>query len=105
MKSPSLKVEISGRTYEVTDYHIRARADLNVHSMTIRELTPFWRMVRAAKNLLRFSLYRAPGVYWMRICGLGFHVKDTRRHGLLFSERNGYCWRLQVGAWSFRFLS
>lgn len=36
---------------------------------------------------------------WFRVFGYGFAWKDTRKHRLLFSERNGYarCWRL--GPW------
>lgn len=45
-----------------------------------------------------------PGIFWFRVFGYGVHMKDTTRHRLLFSERNGFCWRLVIGRWSFRLL-
>jgi hypothetical protein len=47
---------------------------------------------------------RVSGLFWIRVFGRGFHVKDVRRHPLLFSERNGYCRRVQVGNWSIKAL-
>lgn len=37
-----------------------------------------------------FSWYRTDGLVWFRIFGKGFHIRDTARHPLLFSERNGH---------------
>lgn len=34
--------------------------------------------------------YHARGLWFARIGGVILHVKDTRRHRLYFSERNGY---------------
>ncbi len=42
---------------------------------------------------------------WFRLFGRGFAVKDTTFHPLLFSERNGYVRRIQIGKWSIKFLS
>jgi hypothetical protein len=50
------------------------------------------------------SWYSCDGLFWVRIFGRGIHWKDTTKHGLLFSERNGQTKRLQIGKWSFRFL-
>lgn len=32
----------------------------------------------------------SPGLFWFRIFGKGLHFRDTDRHPLRFSERNGY---------------
>lgn len=39
------------------------------------------------------------GVGWMRILGKGIHWKDTTKHRLYFSERNGYRKALNIGKW------
>lgn len=36
------------------------------------------------------SWYRGDGLFWFRVFGQGFHVRDTARHPLRFSEREGY---------------
>lgn len=51
------------------------------------------------------SAYCHDRLCFVRILGWGLHVKDTRRHPLLYSERNGYHTRLQLGAWSIRLLT
>lgn len=45
------------------------------------------------------SFHRAPGLFWFRVFGKGIHVRDTDRHPLRFSERNGY-----RQMWTFRVL-
>lgn len=45
-----------------------------------------------------------PGIGWFRLFGRGLAWKDTRRHRLLFSERNGYVRHLMVGPWSITWL-
>lgn len=42
---------------------------------------------------------------WFRIFGYGLHWKNTRRHPLLFSERNGYRKHRMIGPWSISALS
>jgi hypothetical protein len=43
---------------------------------------------------------------WFRLFwGFGLHFKDTSRHGLTFSERNGLQRRIRVGRWSIRKVS
>lgn len=37
-----------------------------------------------------FCGHYTSGLFWFRAFGRGFHIKDTRRHPLRFSERNGY---------------
>ncbi len=35
------------------------------------------------------SVYYCPGLLWVRIFGIGLMIKDSRRHPLLYSQRNG----------------
>lgn len=52
-----------------------------------------------------FYLYKTSGLWWFRLWNdYGLHGKDVSKHPLLFSERNGYSKRLQIGSWSFRVL-
>lgn len=37
-----------------------------------------------------FQAYWCPGLLWFRVNGRGWHIKDTARHRLLFSEREGH---------------
>ena len=37
------------------------------------------------------------GLGWFRIFGIGLHWKDTTKHRLYFSERNGYKKGLNIG--------
>ena len=41
---------------------------------------------------------------WFRIFGWGLLIKDTRRHGRLFSERAGYHKYVMIGFWLIRVL-
>lgn len=45
------------------------------------------------------GVHARPGLGWLRVLGLGVAWKDTRRHGLVFSERAGLRKRLRIGAW------
>lgn len=45
------------------------------------------------------------GIIWLRLFGYGIHFKNLRKQALLFSERNGFVKRFQVGDWSIRFLT
>lgn len=38
----------------------------------------------------RIYWYNNDGFFWIRVYGYGFYLKDTRKHGASFSERNGY---------------
>lgn len=42
--------------------------------------------------------------FWFRIFGYGISAKNTLKHRLWFSERNGYCKRVMVGMWSIKWL-
>lgn len=42
--------------------------------------------------------------FWFRILGYGITGKNILKHRLMFSEREGYSKRLQIGNWSFRIL-
>lgn len=33
---------------------------------------------------------RADGIFWIRVFGSGFYIRDTARHKLRYSERGGY---------------
>lgn len=47
-----------------------------------------------------FFIHTEPGLGYFRLFGFGLGWKDTRRHPLLFSERNGHTPHAMVGAWS-----
>lgn len=48
--------------------------------------------------------YHCPGLFWIRVFGRGFVVKDLRQHPLLFSERYHYRRYWRVGHWMVRWL-
>ena len=48
--------------------------------------------------------YFEKGLFWFRIFGYGLHIKDTKRHQLMFSERNGLTKYWKVGVWIVRVL-
>ncbi len=43
-------------------------------------------------------------LFWIRIFGFGFKIKDVRIHKLLFSERNGYSSGFKLGNYYFGLL-
>jgi hypothetical protein len=51
-----------------------------------------------------FCCCKANGLFWFRVFGYGLHFKNIKKRFLLFSERNGYRKRLQIGNWSIRTL-
>jgi hypothetical protein len=51
-----------------------------------------------------FSYFKSRGVWWFRLLGRGVSVKDTKAYPLLFSERNGFVKRIQIGKWSIKYL-
>lgn len=44
-----------------------------------------------------FAIALSTGLGWFRILGKGIHWKDTTKHRLYFSERNGYRKALTIG--------
>ena len=50
-------------------------------------------------------LYTTDGGGWLRLFRIGFGWKDTTKHPLTFSERNGYKKHLMIGRWSFGWLT
>lgn len=50
-------------------------------------------------------LYTTDGGGWLRVLRVGFGWKDTTKHRLTFSERNGYSKHLMIGKWSFGWLA
>jgi len=51
-----------------------------------------------------WSSYYEDGTGWFRIFGKGLKWKDTTKHKLLFSERNGYSKALNIRKWRIGFL-
>lgn len=51
------------------------------------------------------GFYYAEGYFWFRIFGYGLHIKDAKRHQLMFSERNGLTRYWKVGGWVVRVLT
>lgn len=66
----------------------------------MQQTTRNWLTLRGAR--LQGMLFTGGG--WFRIFGKGLGWKDTRRHPLLFSERNGYTRHVMVGRWSIAWL-
>lgn len=52
-----------------------------------------------------WAFYSIPGLGWFRLFGIGLHWKDTARHRMYFSERNGNKKALKIGSWRISFLS
>jgi hypothetical protein len=51
----------------------------------------------------RIVAYKGVGMAFIRLTnGPGIHIKDTRRHRLLASERFGMTRRLQIGPYSIK---
>jgi len=51
-----------------------------------------------------FSKYKDDGFWWFRFWGYGLHGKNIKKHGLLFSERNGYTKYFKIGNWIIKIL-
>ncbi len=51
------------------------------------------------ENMRWFGAYTEDGLGWVRIFGFGLKWKDTRRHPLLFSERDGSQRCITIGHW------
>lgn len=52
-----------------------------------------------------FYLYVTEGLFWFRFFkGYGVHGKNTNKHKLLYSERNGYTKFIKIGTWRFKIL-
>jgi hypothetical protein len=52
-----------------------------------------------------FSFHAVSGFGWFRFFGLGLHWKNTLKHRLYFSERNGYKKNYNIGNWNISFIS
>jgi hypothetical protein len=48
--------------------------------------------------------YKSNGFFWFRFFGRGFCFKDSSKHRLLFSQRNGYSKYLKIGGWIISYL-
>ena len=58
-------------------------------------------------SMLRIVLldyYYSNGFGWFRIFGIGLLWKNTKKHGMLFSERAGYIKFIKIGKYLIRFL-
>jgi len=51
-----------------------------------------------------FSAHAEPGIGWFRVFGVGLAWKDTKRHRLYFSERNGYTKMVSFKNWRITYL-
>jgi hypothetical protein len=56
-------------------------------------------------NLSFLRVYVTAGLIWVRLFGKGLHVKDVRRHPLLFSQRTTWLPLLALGSWQVRWLA
>ena len=69
--------------------------------------SPVWRKsLLGGRQLIMGPLTIAtyPGIFWLRFCGWGLALKNVDHHPLLFSERNGFVRRIQIGKWSLKAL-
>jgi hypothetical protein len=55
-------------------------------------------------NVNCLTFYSVDGLGYIRLFGVGLHWKDTSRHRMYFSERNGYKKALKIGSWRISFL-
>ena len=51
-----------------------------------------------------WQFYSVDGLGWFRIFGIGLHWKDTTRHMMYYSERNGLFRSLRIGKWRIKIL-
>lgn len=72
--------------------------------MEIKQKKKFSHSSLTVKKLNIWSHYYNNKFGWFRILGVGLTFKDVTVHGLIFSERNGYKKRTQLGNWSIRLL-
>lgn len=54
-------------------------------------------------GVIKYSFYK--GFFWVRLFGIGLHIKDIRTHPLLFSERYGHSKYIQIGSYRIRYLN
>jgi len=57
---------------------------------------------KSDRKVLEFSL--EPGLGFFKLFGVGLRWKDTSRHRMFFSERNGITKALKIGSWRISFL-
>jgi hypothetical protein len=84
----------------------------------INHLFPKWKQLMIKKQNIKkartahlrvgavscWVFYSVAGLGWFRLFGVGLHWKDTSRHRMYFSERNGYKKALKIGSWRISFL-
>jgi hypothetical protein len=61
--------------------------------------------MKSIKKYGPIRFYVGDGIGWFRLFGVGLHWKDTTRHPLLFSERQGLTKALKIRAWRIAVLS
>lgn len=52
-----------------------------------------------------FEYHKSDGLFWFRVFGCGLSFKDTTKHPLLFSERNGRTRVFFIGRFAVTFLT
>lgn len=64
-------------------------------------------MAEKREIILRIVLldyYYSDGFGWLRVFGIGLLWKNTKKHDLIFSEREGYRKYIMIGKYLIRFL-
>lgn len=95
----------TGEYIEVNGKHAKIIKIDSPTLMTVKWI-PAWQWFFISKwAALRshFTSFRAPGLWWFRVFGIGLAWKDIRVHPMTFSQRNGYS-GLRVGWWLFEIL-
>ena len=62
-------------------------------------------MRRKKRTIRCFDFMSENGLGCFMIFGVGVHWKDTSRHKMFFSERNGYKKALTIGSWRLSLLN
>lgn len=62
-------------------------------------------LVQRIVNLRFLKVYVTGGLLWFRLFGKGLHIKDVRRHRLIFSQRTTWLPLLSIGNWQVRWLA
>ena len=56
-------------------------------------------------NLRFLKVYSSSGLLWFRLFSRGLHIKDVRRHPLIFCQRTTWLPLLSIGNWQVRWLA
>jgi hypothetical protein len=62
-------------------------------------------LVQRIVNLRFLKVYASSGLLWFRLFGKGLHIKDVRRHPLIFCQRTTWLPLLSIGNWQVRWLA